>query len=248
MINFPFLSCLITFSYVFSGLRLNFRAAHIYMNETSSNSPRFAKISRRLRICSPYDTSYRRVFDGVIGRLDMLAEAGGNLINFINMICAEGNLLRFDNPVHRGPEDHKVTNNDESCSSVTNSIPETELSSSRDNECSSVPLTPSAPRPHRTTPLWKLSLSHKYPIEKLYVGTAELQVFARTLNHARFARSEVIKTRKCTRALADLADDMQSVFDMWAERCDMRDLERTGAAEPVECDDEIIGERGHARK
>ena len=191
---------------------------------------RFAKISRRLNRCRPYDSSYCRVYQGIIAHLDLLLDAGSKLISFISLICAEGDSLAFDSPAYLKAWDYEVSNSDAPSSTVSsfNFETETDSSSSPSNGCSSFHLTPQTltptltptPPPHHVTPTWKLNLAHKYATEQLYVGATELEVFAKTLGYARLARLEILNTKRSIVDISALADNMQAVFDIWAERCE----------------------------
>jgi hypothetical protein len=86
----------------------NSLAVYIYHKRNLANASRFTKIARRLDRCSPYDSSYRRVFRTIIARLDVLADAANNLITFIGSICAEGSFLAFDGAARTGTSDQEV--------------------------------------------------------------------------------------------------------------------------------------------
>lgn len=221
----------------------NSLTAHVYNNETLTDDERFAEISDQLSRCKPYDTSYCRVFRGVIAHLDLLSDAGATLINFISLICAEGNFLAFDSPEYLGIWDYQIASSDETFSTASSSNSEPHFSSSPNIGYSSVRSTHLTTPPHHATPTWKLSLAHKYATERLFVGANELEVFAKTLGYARVARMEIKNARRSISGIAALAERMQEVFDKWANRCEMWEMDCAEESEGMMIwEDQTIGE------
>lgn len=173
--------------------------AYIYHQRNLANGLRFAKIARRLDRCSPYDSSYRRVFHTLIARLDILADAANTLITFISSIVAEGTYLTLNAAARTEALDHESTISDKN--------------------------------PDDTTSAGKSDIEHDVATKIAYLGAAELDVFTKTLSCARDARRDITKAMITTNEVAILADDMQLIFDTWAERCEMWEIECSGEAE-----------------
>ena len=202
---------------------------------------RFAKISDRLSSCKPYDELYREAFRNVIKHLDLLLEALAALISFISLICQEGDILSFDHPEYLRARNREAASNDEKPSMAFRSNIQINSSSCPNIGC---PVCPShlATRPHPATPTWKLRLAYKYASDKLYVGPAELEVFAKTLSYAQIARRETRNTSKMVHDIADLADDMQVVFDEWNKMCEVWEMDNRAELEGGIGEDAIFDE------
>lgn len=177
----------------------------------------------------------------MIAHLNLLLEAGCALINFISLICREGNFLAFDRAQHLGACNHEIASSDGNFPTASSRNFQTEYSSFPNIECSVCTNQLTTP-PHPATPAWKLSLAHKYAVEKLFVGPAELEVFAQTLSHAHVARMEIINTMNWVGNIADLADDMHDVFHEWNERCEMLEIECMAEPEDIIGEDASLGE------
>lgn len=161
------------------------------------------------------------------------------LIDFLNAICTEGNLLYFDNVSAPTASSSILSANGEMA--IVDPILEAKP------ETPSPPPTPGLaihqfpPRPaspHYTTPAWKIGLSHKYPVENLYVGEAELEVLAKVLTYAREAWDEVNAAIKTCQDFSDLAHNMLPLFEYWMRKCD--DFEETSIS-PQTVDDTSTG-------
>lgn len=222
-------------------------AAHIYKDQTITDECRCAEITPRLQQCCPYDWSYRRVFACVIEDLEVLDKAARALVKFLSLICAEGNVILCDGPAYLRASDEKTTCNDETAPVFSTSSVDKDLPWSPNDASSLVNLIDPTLSPYEASPTWKLKLAHKYPIEQLYVGATELQVFAQTLGYARLARKEVVDTTRLIKKVAALADDMQEVFDMWSERCKGSETKEMGEAECVILEELIFRKAGWAR-
>lgn len=163
------------------------------------------------------------------------------LISFISLICEEGNSLTLDHPRYLEACEHKNAVDDKEFSAASSHQLKTNISSFPEfGYCSvdtSLPKTP----PHPETPTWKLSLADKYAPEKLYVGPAELEVFGKTLGHARVVQEEITKTLNSVHDLADLADEMLEVFNDWNEKCEMWDMYRSPESEVEIWEDAFVG-------
>lgn len=205
--------------------------ALIYENETLPRDVRLAKINRRLNKCKPFNPSYCLAFRNVIARLDLLLDAVIGLISFISLICEEGNSLSSDHPRYLGAIKHENASDDEEFSMASSHRFQNEFPSFSEFGYSSVDTSLSTTPPDPATPTWKLRLGNKYAIEQLYVGSAELEVFANTLGYARVALEDITNTINSINDLADLADEMLEVFDDWTERLEMWDMYRTPEAE-----------------
>lgn len=196
-----------------------------------SETLKFKKIHRRLDQITLLDFEYCDVFDVTSEKLVPILNAIDTLIAFLNSICTEGNLLSFDDPsrpialssISSGLEGPDLVNpnfTSEACPTTVSRPPSPEPA------YYSFPPLPGSPLPsppHPTTPSWKLRLAYKYPVENLYVGEAELEVFAKVLVYAREARDEIIAADKTCKDLSDFALDMLPVFESWMEKCDKFD-------------------------
>ena len=195
-----------------------------------THDERFAKISHRLNKCKPFNPSYCQAFRNVIACLELLLDAGSALISFISLVCEEGNSLALNHPRYLGAREHENTGDDKEFFKASSHQFQTNYSLSPEvgypTVGTSLPKTP----PHPATPTWKLSLANKCTSEKLYVGPAELQVFANTLGHAHKVHEDITNTLNSVNDLADLADEMLEVFNDWNEKCEMR--ETYGTPEP----------------
>lgn len=169
----------------------------------------------------PYDSSYCRPFRSVSDNLKLLLEAGTALFSFLSQICEEDNVVAFNPPRH--PTAYKYE-------SPSSSDEEFSTASSRDFHTGF------------KIPAWKLDLAHKYAQEKLYVGPAEHAVFVRTLELAQIALLEITKTIEAVDDIADLADDMQHVFDAWSARCEKWEVEYVGEAEGTIDEELFLGD------
>lgn len=200
---------------------------------------RIAKISRRLNKCKPYNASYCLAFRSIIPRLELLLDAGVALISFISLICEEGNSLALDHPKYLVACE-QIASGDEKFAMASSHKFQTGLSSFPEFGYSSVHTSLPPTPPHPATPTWKRNLAHKYAPEKLFVGPAELKVFANTLGYAHVAYEEITNTLSSINDLADLADEMLEVFHNWNEKCEMWEMHRTSQPEGVIWEDDLL--------
>lgn len=202
---------------------------------------RFAKIFRRLSKCKPFNLSYCQAFRNVIARLDLLLDAGNALISFISLVCEEGNSLALNHPRYLGAREHENAGDDKEFSTASSHQFQTNFSLFPELGYSSVGTSLPKTPPHPATPTWKLSLANKYASEKLYVGPAELKVFANTLGYARVVHEEITKTLDSVNDLADLADEMLEVFNDWNEKYEMWERYHTPETEVEIWEDVFVG-------
>lgn len=203
---------------------------------------RFAEISRRLSKCKPYDASYCRAFRSVNVDLDSLLEAVTALISFISLICEEGNFRAFDRSQYLGAYNHEIASGGEEISMASSHNFQTDFSSYPKFGYSSIHASSPTPPPHPATPTWKISLADKYALDKLYVGSAELEVFAKTLDHALVTRAEIENTLNSVNDLADLADEMLEVFEDWNGRCELWEIHNMPELDGAAWEDAIVSE------
>lgn len=101
--------------------------------------------------------------------------------------------------------------------------------------------------PTPTNPSWKLALSNRHPLHTLFVGTHELQVFARCLY---LAQKAMVKAEECISVIEEcryLAIRMEKEWAMWDESCtEMREALDQKKVDEGEAGGEGLEQRGNA--
>lgn len=193
-----------------------------------SEKQKFRKIHRRLDQITILDWDYCNVFEATSEQLVPILDSLESLITLLNTICTEGNLLSSDgfsipmasSSVPSTTEGPTVVNPDCTPETRTTSLPPLPTPEPARHPPDPLPISPRSSVMHFTTPSWKLGLAHKYSVESLYVGQAELDVFSKVLTYAQEARDEVIIAVKMCKNFSELAFDMLEVFESWMKRCD----------------------------
>lgn len=202
--------------------------ARIYRKKSISETQKFQEIHRGLDQISVLDSDYCDVFEVTSKQLVPILASLESLITFLDTICREGNLLSSDgfpipmasSSVPSTTEGPTAVNSDCTPETSTTTLPRLPAPELAPHLSDPLPTSPRSSVMHFTTPSWKLGLAHKYPVESLYVGEAELEVFDKVLTYAQKARDEVIAVDKMCKEFLELAFDMLEVFESWMDKCD----------------------------
>ena len=224
--------------------------ARLYTSREFTNSSRYRKLYKALSKIGRIDGNYAHVFVRIFEDLKPVAMELRNFVHRLLQICREGNTLTIkadsENDTESVRSEITKTQTDNSKGDLaTNTLNDFILQTAEPNaSLYSLPFETylaNIPGPRDpSTPHWKHALASRHPVENLYVGEAELRVFANTKDLAKKAMRELRKTLELLETMSQLTDDTQVVWEGWWARWEAWD-ERVKRHREAKEEVEVVG-------
>ncbi len=178
------------------------------------------KLYKTLDKIGRIDDNYVSVFTRFAEELDPIRQEIKKLINFLKEIIQDGNSLDPNTVAPRTPNSLRDITNEQPRPRHRRGNPRN-CGGQDSDEVLSQHLTETAlltpPSEPDLAPHWKQVLSDWHPIEDLFVGRAELQVFSEALHHAKKCAAFAKTTQELASALAVQAEERQAMWEDWWE-------------------------------